>query len=223
MPTVRPPRTSSTSPTPRSPRLKPKLIRARSASVSVTVTQDITDSDVGALWIGKSCRFQVEQELLEIEGYQMYAVEKWIVERSRPVTVLTVYTGDPNHKITVTALTPSTSLSLTEAQAEWESALHHLRRDGARPKDVRIICLYIQVANCIIDTGWDTLHHLPSQLSFRFYHRPYPPWQLSRRQGAAIYKYRPLAHGMQWQKRRRLGGCQVGCFSSFGSVADTWQ
>lgn len=65
----------------------------------------------------------------------MYAVEKWIVERNRPIIVLAVYTGDPSHKISVTALAPSSSLSATDAQAEWDKALHHLRRDGARAKE----------------------------------------------------------------------------------------
>ncbi|KXN89570.1 Protein STB6 [Leucoagaricus sp. SymC.cos] len=65
----------------------------------------------------------------------MYAVEKWIVERNRPITVLTVYTGDPSHKITVTALAPSSSLSEKDAATQWEQALLHLRRDAsARPK-----------------------------------------------------------------------------------------
>jgi len=50
--------------------------------------------------------------------------------------VLTVYTGDPQHKITVTALSPSSSLTAAEMQVEWNAALHHLRRDGARPKQV---------------------------------------------------------------------------------------
>jgi hypothetical protein len=77
-----------------------------------------------------------------------------IVERNVPLTVLAVYTGDPSHKarsslffpsthpttslqISVTALSPSPSLSQKDAQAEWDKALHHLRRDGARPKEVR--------------------------------------------------------------------------------------
>lgn len=41
-------------------------------------------------------------------------------------------------QITVTALTPSTLLSPSDAQSEWSKVLHHLRRDGARPRDVRL-------------------------------------------------------------------------------------
>lgn len=28
-------------------------------------------------WLGKACKFEIVQEHLQIEGYQMYAVEKW--------------------------------------------------------------------------------------------------------------------------------------------------
>ncbi|KAF9782829.1 hypothetical protein BJ322DRAFT_1072911 [Thelephora terrestris] len=89
---------------------------------------------VGKEWIGAECRFEVLEEF-ELEGYQIYAVEKWVVERTRPITVLTVYTGDPKHKIAVTALSPTPSLMHHEAQVEWEKALQVLRRDGARPKE----------------------------------------------------------------------------------------
>ncbi|KAG6854767.1 hypothetical protein C0991_001194 [Blastosporella zonata] len=80
-------------------------------------------------------RFHISNNNLHVHGYQMYAVEKWILERNRPVTVLLVYTGDPAHKISVFALSPLPELSPTEAQAEWDKALQHLRRDGARPKE----------------------------------------------------------------------------------------
>ena len=40
-------------------------------------------------------------------------------------------------QITVTALSPMLILSAVEVQLEWEKAIHHLRRDGARPKEVR--------------------------------------------------------------------------------------
>ncbi|KAI0921120.1 hypothetical protein AcV7_003406 [Taiwanofungus camphoratus] len=58
-----------------------------------------------------------------------------VVERRRPVIVLTVFTGDPKHKITVTAFSPQSSLSATDAQSEWDQALRQLRREGARPKE----------------------------------------------------------------------------------------
>jgi len=121
------------------------------------------------------CRFEVVEEL-ELEGYQIYAVEKWyvvpwfhpapevnhfsrVVERTRPITALTVYTGDPKHKvcptnvtfsaiffhdsrkIAVTALSPASSLTHHEAQLEWEKAVQVLRRDDARPREVHSLFL----------------------------------------------------------------------------------
>jgi hypothetical protein len=79
---------------PRSPRLKPttsKLIRSRSGSASIPSSDPIplttspaspapspdVAGDVGSEWLGKPCKFEIVQEQLQIEGYQMYAVEKW--------------------------------------------------------------------------------------------------------------------------------------------------
>ncbi|KAF9009063.1 hypothetical protein BDQ17DRAFT_1422232 [Cyathus striatus] len=129
-------------PVPRSPRLTPKHHpRSRAASVSPSLSEQVALArqnpplhDVASEWIGLPVHFELVHEQLEIDGYQLYAVEKWIVQRTRPVTVLAVYTGDPDHKITVAALAPSSSLSPQEAKREWEKALHHLRADGARPK-----------------------------------------------------------------------------------------
>jgi hypothetical protein len=96
---------SPAQPPPRSPRLKPTtniLIRSRSGSAS-HVASDVNLSttntspalsfaaiggpnggaggggEVGMEWLGKPCRFEFVQESLQIEGYQMYAVEKWCV------------------------------------------------------------------------------------------------------------------------------------------------
>lgn len=77
-----------------------------------------------------------------------------VVERRRPVIVVTVFTGDPQHKVAcslyhscdvltgtvtqilVTALSPCSSLTPSEAQTEWDQAMRHLRSEGARPRDV---------------------------------------------------------------------------------------
>lgn len=106
MPTVRvpylpaPAHTAGTAPAPaapRSPRLVPtsgttpsKLTRARSASASRSlldltgITPHVqpqvpawTSADTGTEWLGLPLRFDVVQECLQVEGYQMYAVEKW--------------------------------------------------------------------------------------------------------------------------------------------------
>ena len=96
MPTVRPPRptppSASNSPvgpsplSPKSPRPRPaaatKLMRARSASVNTPplpapALPPPPPRDAGKDWLGRRCRFDVVQDLLELEGYQIYAVEKW--------------------------------------------------------------------------------------------------------------------------------------------------
>ncbi|KAJ7047354.1 hypothetical protein C8F04DRAFT_1171989 [Mycena alexandri] len=93
-------------------RTRSKLARPNGSAVDITapLPRPWSATDVANDWIGLPLRFDIVTDRLELEGYQIYAVEKWIVERDRPVTVLTVYTGDPAHKITVTALAPAASL-----------------------------------------------------------------------------------------------------------------
>jgi len=62
-------------------------------------------------------------------------------------------------QIMVTALSPSSTLSPSEAQTEWDSALHHLRRDGARPKEVRPILFPPPLTQLTpLQTPFGTLH-----------------------------------------------------------------
>ncbi|KAJ7180109.1 hypothetical protein C8R43DRAFT_1117442 [Mycena crocata] len=137
LPTVRQPHSRPPAPTAHQ-RSRSKLSRAGAASVDITapLPRPWSPTDVANDWIGLPLRFDIVTDRLELEGYQIYAVEKWIVERDRPVTVLTVYTGNPAQKITVTALRPSASLSPAEATAEWDKAILHLRRD-ARPRETQ--------------------------------------------------------------------------------------
>lgn len=85
-------------------------------------------------YIGLPLNFQIVTNNILIPGYQLYAVEKRIVERNRPVSLLVVYTGDPTHTITLTALVPAPHLSQSESLAQWDQAILHLRADGAKPK-----------------------------------------------------------------------------------------
>ncbi|KAF8655267.1 hypothetical protein AX16_003168 [Volvariella volvacea WC 439] len=124
------------SPPPSSPRSRApssRLSRPRSASVSQSQSSPAS-SLISDEWLGIPLKFVVERESFEVSGFQMYAVEKWIVER-KPITVLTVYSGNPQHKITVTSLVPSKELSHSEAQEEWEKAIRHLQRQGTRAKE----------------------------------------------------------------------------------------
>ncbi|EIW61941.1 uncharacterized protein TRAVEDRAFT_70176 [Trametes versicolor FP-101664 SS1] len=136
LPTVRAVRPSGASP--RSPtKASAKPGRGRAGSLSVNVSPDPQERvPSGASdWLPGGEKFEVVEEQLELEGFQIYAVEKWVVARKRPILVLTVYTGDPKHKITVTALSLLPSLSAADAQVAWDSAIRALRRDGARPKE----------------------------------------------------------------------------------------
>lgn len=80
MPTVRSVRPAVASPRP--PSVKPvpsKLGRSRAGSLSTAVYPDAYErSIVGAAdWLVGGERFEVVEEQLELEGFQLYAVEKW--------------------------------------------------------------------------------------------------------------------------------------------------
>jgi len=69
-----------------------------------------------------------------ISQYQLYAVEKWIVQRKHN-TFLVVFTGIPDHSITLHAYVPDPALSPPDARAAWDAAIALLRADGAKPKE----------------------------------------------------------------------------------------
>ena len=105
-----------------------------------------------------------------------------VVERTRPVTVLTVFTGNPSHKVTVTALSPLSTLSPAEAKAEWDKAVHQLRRDGARSKEVSNPFAF---PKCVLavertqDRQGIGICDIPCKLSFGLHHCSNPKRQLS--------------------------------------------
>ncbi|KAI0036839.1 hypothetical protein K488DRAFT_67438 [Vararia minispora EC-137] len=165
MPTVRVPRVPSQSPILRSPKVVATKRSSRAgigAAGSILAPHDSPHpaTDIGEQWIGKKLRFEIAQEHLELSGYQLYAVEKWVTERTRPVLTLAVYTGEPNHKITVTALKPDSHLSRDDTQAEWDAALRDLRQAGARPKQTGSgVLMVTSLANFRSDY---TIVHIPS-------------------------------------------------------------
>ncbi|KIK68149.1 hypothetical protein GYMLUDRAFT_191267 [Collybiopsis luxurians FD-317 M1] len=71
-------------------------------------------------------KWTVSQKDVVLEGYQMYAVDNWLLDR-KLVPILVVHTGDSAHKITVSALSPP-------SQTDWDSTLSLLRRH-AKPKE----------------------------------------------------------------------------------------
>jgi hypothetical protein len=91
MPTVRSP---VSPPLPQSPPSPPtrrqtssKLIRSHSGSATAILqsaafnagAKRASQCDIGELWIGKKYRFEIDEDRIELQGYQMYAVEKWSV------------------------------------------------------------------------------------------------------------------------------------------------
>lgn len=69
--------------------------------------------------------FNYERTIV-LQGFQLYAVEKWIVSRDHPYPLLVVYTSDVAHNIVLDVLIPTSSDVMKEA-------VHSMRRD-ARPK-----------------------------------------------------------------------------------------
>lgn len=102
-----------------------------------TLQPETAPSSATAQWVHDLGRFDVVQSQTEMDGYQIYAVEKWVVERKALPVCVSVFTGKPEHKITVTVLAPRAELSEHEAAAELEKAIQLFRKDGARPKETR--------------------------------------------------------------------------------------
>lgn len=83
MPTVRQARMAPTIslsriPSAKSSPAKPSRSRAGSIVVTPQPSPDLSAAQtISVDWIGGSCRFEVVEEQIELEGYQIYAVEKW--------------------------------------------------------------------------------------------------------------------------------------------------
>ncbi|KAG8931886.1 hypothetical protein FRC02_001971 [Tulasnella sp. 418] len=79
--------------------------------------------------------FEVVEDELELPEFQLYAVDKWVITRSRPIKTIVVSTsGHTDNKIYVTSLAPLVK-SGEEELRELEKIVNLLRQDGARPKE----------------------------------------------------------------------------------------
>lgn len=78
--------------------------------------------------------WHVLNEHVLLEGYQLYAVERWIVQKDRLTPLLVVFTGDMSHTVSLSAVQPSSSLSEKEQMFQWDHVIE-LLRDNARPKE----------------------------------------------------------------------------------------
>ncbi|KAG0251705.1 hypothetical protein BG011_007432 [Mortierella polycephala] len=70
-----------------------------------------------------------------LEGYQIYLVEQWAIERNREVATAVSFTGDPVHRIQVVAIT---ILQQDVSCPRLEKVFEKLRKEGARPKEARM-------------------------------------------------------------------------------------
>ncbi|KAN0127457.1 hypothetical protein V8E53_010861 [Lactarius tabidus] len=149
LPAVRVPRsrhyTDPSSPTLANKSPKPKQPRSRLSSPQPPhlLPEFLSPPSVGHAWLGNNALFEVVQDHLVLKGYQLFAVEKWVTQRTRPIITLAVYTGDSRHKITVTALSPLFTLKSEDAKAEWDRVLRELQQDGARPRRTELGTLMV--------------------------------------------------------------------------------
>ncbi|KZW04083.1 hypothetical protein EXIGLDRAFT_758383 [Exidia glandulosa HHB12029] len=93
-----------------------------------------------AQWVSELGRFDVVQALTEMDGYQVYAVEKWRgrgAEGSSSLCHGLHGQARTQGAISVTVLAPRADLSEHDAFAELEKAIQLFRKDGARPRETR--------------------------------------------------------------------------------------
>ena len=84
LPTVRGPRSLNHPPlSHRSPKIKSSSSRSsRTRLVSPPPDPPDTYVTTGQLWLGKNANFEIVQDQLQLDGFQLFAVEKWFVLRS---------------------------------------------------------------------------------------------------------------------------------------------
>lgn len=78
LPTVRQPQSRQLAPSTHN-RARSRLSRPNGSSLDITapLPRPWSPTDVANDWIGLPLRFEIETDRLELEGYQIYAVEKW--------------------------------------------------------------------------------------------------------------------------------------------------
>ncbi|KAG0288340.1 hypothetical protein BGZ96_007868 [Linnemannia gamsii] len=75
---------------------------------------------------------RIDHEGAVLEGYQVYLVEQWAIERNREVATAVSFTGDPIHQILVTTITiQHANVSCPRLEKVFEK----LRKEGAKPKE----------------------------------------------------------------------------------------
>ncbi|KIO25022.1 hypothetical protein M407DRAFT_211329 [Tulasnella calospora MUT 4182] len=114
-------------------------LKSTTASPPGSIRNDVfgaTDESKPPAWIQEVVgNFEIVEDAVAVAGFQLYAVEKWVVQREKLISTIAVYTGDEKDKIYVTVLRPAPYLSEEETLEEFHRAVQKLRKDGARPKE----------------------------------------------------------------------------------------
>ncbi|KAG0080948.1 hypothetical protein BGZ90_010714 [Linnemannia elongata] len=107
---------------------------------------------------------RIDHEEAILEGYQIYLVEQWAIERNREVATAVSFTGDPIHQILVTSITiehPNVHCP------RLEKVFEKLRKEGAKPKETPYGQLF--VTNLSLFTSSLNIVLVPKQGDFDYY------------------------------------------------------
>ncbi|KAF9943419.1 hypothetical protein BGZ67_000099 [Mortierella alpina] len=83
---------------------------------------------------------RIDSSEATLEGYQIYLVEQWAIERNREVATAVSFTGDPTHKIQVVAITIHQE---DVSCPRLEKVFDKLREEKARPKETPFGQLFV--------------------------------------------------------------------------------
>ncbi|GJJ70560.1 hypothetical protein EMPS_02909 [Entomortierella parvispora] len=109
---------------------------------------------------------RIESTEVRLEGYQIYLVEQWAIERNREVATAVSFTGDPVHKIQVVAIT----IERPEVHCpRLEKMFDKFRSDGAKPKETPYGQLF--VTNLSVFTSTLNIVLVPQQGDYDLYQR----------------------------------------------------
>ncbi|KAF9927758.1 hypothetical protein FBU30_002875 [Linnemannia zychae] len=107
---------------------------------------------------------RMDHKNVVLEGYQIYLVEQWAIERNREVATAVSFTGDPVHQIHVTAITiehPNVHCP------RLEKVFNELRIEGAKPKETPYGQLF--VTNLSLFTSSLNIVLVPKQGDYDYY------------------------------------------------------
>ncbi|KAF9908548.1 hypothetical protein EC991_009693 [Linnemannia zychae] len=111
---------------------------------------------------------RIDHEEAVLEGYQIYLVEQWAIERNREVATAVSFTGDPVHQILVTTITIEHPNVVCP---RLEKVFEKLRKEGAKPKEASDLTPYGQlfVTNLSLFASSLNIVLVPKQGDFDFY------------------------------------------------------